>query len=31
MKKKYRSAGTVTQSIREIVERGKIDAPNTHI
>jgi len=31
MKKKYRSAETVAKSIREIVDRGKIDTPSTHI
>jgi len=28
---KYHTVGTVPKSIRKIVERGKIDTPNTQI
>jgi len=29
--KKYHTVGTVPQSNRKIIERRKIDSPNTHI
>ena len=31
MKKKYHIVGTVLKSNRKMVERGKIDTPNTQI